>query len=104
MSAVTAREVREGYVYIRSEPGLWTVGFYDPAGDWQPESDHGSTDAAARRVAFLNGGPAPQLVEALRFYMTICGNTAAVVDRESAGIAYEQGRAALAAACGEVQP
>lgn len=44
------------YVYMRSEPGLWTVGFYDPTGKWQPESDHESTDAAAARVHYLNGG------------------------------------------------
>jgi len=36
------------YVYIRSEPGLWTVGFYKPDGTWEPESDHhNSADAAA---------------------------------------------------------
>jgi len=28
------------YVYIRSEPQLWTVGFYKPDGKWEPESDH----------------------------------------------------------------
>jgi hypothetical protein len=44
------------WVYIRSEPGLWTVGFYDPQGNWNPESDWGSTEDAARRVNFLNGG------------------------------------------------
>ncbi len=44
------------YVYIRSEPGLWTVGFYRPDGRWEPESDHDSTDSAARRVRWLNGG------------------------------------------------
>lgn len=43
------------YVYIRSEPQLWTVGFYKPDGRWEPESDHGSTFDAAERVAFLNG-------------------------------------------------
>lgn len=43
------------YVYIKSEPGLWTVGFYDPAGEWQPESDHTSSEKAAERVAWLNG-------------------------------------------------
>jgi hypothetical protein len=43
------------YVYIRSEPGLWTVGFYDPAGKFQPESDHESPKIAAERVAWLNG-------------------------------------------------
>lgn len=43
------------YVYIQSEPGLWTVGFYDPAGLWHSESDHSSKEEAAARVALLNG-------------------------------------------------
>lgn len=43
------------YVYVRSEPGLWTVGFYRPDSRWESESDHGSTDEAAARVAWLNG-------------------------------------------------
>jgi hypothetical protein len=45
-----------GYVYIRSESRLWTVGFYDPSGKWQPESDHESANEAADRVHYLNGG------------------------------------------------
>ena len=44
------------YVYIRSESQLWTVGFYRPDGRWEPESDHGSPEAAAKRVRYLNGG------------------------------------------------
>jgi len=44
------------YVYRSFEPGLWTVGFYMPDGTWEPESDHGSKDEAAARVAWLNGG------------------------------------------------
>jgi hypothetical protein len=44
------------YVYIRSEPQLWTVGFYTPDGKWNPESDHGSSEEAAERVTRLNGG------------------------------------------------
>jgi hypothetical protein len=44
------------YVYIRSEPGLWTVGFYAPDGAWHAESDHDTSEGAARRVHFLNGG------------------------------------------------
>ena len=44
------------YVYILSEPGLWTVGFYDPSGQWIPESDHTSREEAAERVRYLNGG------------------------------------------------
>lgn len=48
--------VVNGWLYIQSEKGLWTVGFYDPTGAWQPESDHGSREAAAARVHYLNGG------------------------------------------------
>ena len=44
------------YVYIKSEPGLWTVGHYDPSGKWEPESDHDNTEAAAARCHYLNGG------------------------------------------------
>ena len=44
------------YVYIQSEPGLWTVGFYDPKGGWHPDSDWTDRDDARQRVNFLNGG------------------------------------------------
>jgi hypothetical protein len=44
------------WVYIRSEPGLWTVGFYNPNGKWQPESDWSTQKDAAERVHYLNGG------------------------------------------------
>lgn len=44
------------YVYKQSEPGLWTVGFYAPDGEWQSESDHTSKEDAAARVHYLNGG------------------------------------------------
>lgn len=43
------------YVYIQSEPGLWTVGYYYRDGKWQAESDHESSEAAAARVHYLNG-------------------------------------------------
>jgi hypothetical protein len=46
------------WVYLRSEPGLWTVGFYDPSGEWHAESDWGSSEEAATRVHYLNGGRA----------------------------------------------
>ena len=48
------------YVYIESEHGLYTVGFYDPKGGWQSESDHDNTLDAAERVAWLNGNKATQ--------------------------------------------
>jgi hypothetical protein len=43
------------YVYIKSEPGLYTVGFYDPNGKWHPESDHDNPEKASKRTAWLNG-------------------------------------------------
>ncbi len=44
------------YVYWRSEPNLWTVGYYTPSGERVPESDHSSKEEAAARVHWLNGG------------------------------------------------
>lgn len=44
------------WVYIHSENELWTVGFYDPDGEWHPDSDHKSPEKAAKRVHYLNGG------------------------------------------------
>ena len=52
-----------GYVYLRSEPRLWTVGFYAPDGTWTPESDHGSSEDAAQRTAWLNGDASMQAEE-----------------------------------------
>lgn len=49
------------YVYRQSEPGLWTVGFYDPNSKWQPESDWDSREDAAKRVHYLNGGIDPSV-------------------------------------------
>jgi len=46
------------YVYKRTEFSpycLYTVGYYDPDGKWQPESDHDTSEAAAKRTAWLNG-------------------------------------------------
>ncbi len=62
------------YVYIKTESQLWTVGFYDPRGDWCSESDHDDKESAASRVRWLNGGneltelqeAAPDLLDACR--------------------------------------
>jgi len=43
------------YVFLCTEPGVLTVGFFDPRGVWIPESDHANRHAAAERVAYLNG-------------------------------------------------
>lgn len=45
------------YVYLRSEPNLFTVGFYAPNGTWNPDTDYNTKEEAALRVAFLNGCP-----------------------------------------------
>lgn len=45
------------WVYVQSEPGLWTVGFYDPSGKWHTDSDHSDRENAAERCAWLNGDP-----------------------------------------------
>lgn len=49
-------EVMTIWVYIRSEPGLYTVGFYDPEGKWHADSDWDNQKDARRRVHYLNGG------------------------------------------------
>jgi len=38
------------WVYKRTEPGLWTVGFYDPQGKWNTDNDYGDPESAATRV------------------------------------------------------
>lgn len=53
------------YVYIRSEPALWTVGHYGQGGTWIPESDHDSEQSAADRVHWLHGGRPKSLQYAL---------------------------------------
>ena len=46
------------WVYILSEksPTLWTVGFYDPLGQWHADSDWTNHEEAATRCHYLNGG------------------------------------------------
>jgi hypothetical protein len=51
------------YVYIQSEPTLYTVGFEDANGKWFAESDHDNSEDAAKRVAFLNGYLPPIQIE-----------------------------------------
>ena len=45
------------WVYLRTEPGLFTVGFYAPDGTWNTDSDHSNVHEARDRVNYLNGGP-----------------------------------------------
>lgn len=46
------------YRDLRRDAGCFTVGFYDPQGKWEPESDHATSEAAAARVHYLNGAAA----------------------------------------------
>ncbi len=43
------------WVYKLTEPGLFTVGFYSPSGEWHSDFDFNSKMAAAERVSYLNG-------------------------------------------------
>lgn len=53
------------WVYVESEYGLWTVGFFDPAGKWHADTDHGNKETAAERVHYLNGGKETTEMESL---------------------------------------
>lgn len=44
------------YVYIKSEPGLWTVGFYTPDIRWVSARDFDDEEKAIDFVHYLNGG------------------------------------------------
>lgn len=49
-------------VYERTEPKLWTVGFYDPQGKWHTDNDYGDPESAATRVHWLNGGQSKNVI------------------------------------------
>ena len=51
------------YIYKRTEEQLWTVGYYDPSGKFQPESDHDTSEEAAKKVHWLNGGSENTIIE-----------------------------------------
>ena len=56
---------RVSWVYEQTEPKLFTVGFYDPDGQWHPDSDHSTKEEAAKRVCQLNGGYDNYIVQAI---------------------------------------
>lgn len=51
------------WIYLRNTDGhgCITVGFYDPSGEFQGDSDHTSIESAAGRVHYLNGGESNNL-------------------------------------------
>lgn len=51
------------YVYVRNEEeNTYSVGFYDPGGQWHVESELPNDKAAANRVHWLNGGQKPKAI------------------------------------------
>ena len=46
------------WVYLQSDEGLYTVGYYKPDGTWYPTSDHREKEDAQSMVHYLNGGNA----------------------------------------------
>lgn len=70
------------YVYIPSEPGLFTVGHYDPLGGFLSESDHGTTDLASARVHYLNGGAATADRQCATCAKTLTGDPALTLCQE----------------------
>jgi hypothetical protein len=44
------------HLYKQVKSGMWEVGYYDPYGYWQPESEHDNANAASQRVHYLNAG------------------------------------------------
>lgn len=53
------------WVYQKTESALWTVGYYDPKGQWHSESDHDDPEKAAARCSYLNGLPEGPYKEAV---------------------------------------
>lgn len=51
------------YVYIKTEPDLYTVGFYSPNGFWHADKDCDNKTEAAERIHYLNGGDPPITLE-----------------------------------------
>lgn len=45
----------ETWLYVKAETNLYTVGFFDSAGNWHTDRDYPSQEEAAKRVRWLNG-------------------------------------------------
>lgn len=75
------------YVYIQSEPRLFTVGFYAPNGDWHTDSDHDIREDAALRVHYLNGGceMVEELEKRIDYLENVVANQPRIAPPSSAG-------------------
>ena len=66
------------WVYVLSEPNLWTTGFYGPNEKWNPDTDHDSPAKAQERVRWLNGGNSNAhdkmlaALEAVEWALSVC--------------------------------
>ena len=78
------------WLYQRAGRRCWAVGYFDPAGQWQSESDHPNPEDAASRVHWLNGShhhrrcPDAACVQALERAEAEVDRLEATVDRLSA--------------------
>ena len=91
------------YVYKSFEAGLWTVGYHDPQGQWEPDSDHRSEEAASARTHYINGGTTPhsdEVLQALDALTQVIGLTPLAGNREVVQKAVDAARAAIAKAKG----
>ncbi len=43
------------YLALPTEPAVYTVGYYDREGRWEPESDHATREEAEAVAAGMNG-------------------------------------------------
>lgn len=48
--------MQQPWIYIQTEPGLFTVGREDSNGTWIPDSDWDSKKEAGDHIHYLNGG------------------------------------------------
>lgn len=43
------------YIYQQTANNIWSVGFFDPDGEFKIETSHSDPTSAAQRTAWLNG-------------------------------------------------
>lgn len=57
MERVTDTEHKQHtFSYQKSEPGRWAVGYFADDGGWERESEWNTSEEAAERAHWLNGG------------------------------------------------
>jgi hypothetical protein len=51
------------FIYQKTEPGTWTVGYFTESGEWKAECSCNTAAEAAQRAHWLNGGKDTQDTE-----------------------------------------